>query len=57
MTCRTRSVPVVPVTSPAVWADPARAESLLHWRATRSLAEMCADHWRWQSENPEGYAS
>jgi UDP-glucose 4-epimerase len=27
----------------------------LHWRATRSLADMCADHWRWQSENPEGY--
>jgi UDP-glucose 4-epimerase len=40
----------------AVWADPGRAESLLHWRATRTLADMCADHWRWQSENPDGYA-
>ncbi len=40
----------------AVWADPARAEALLHWRASRTLADMCADHWRWQSENPEGYA-
>jgi UDP-glucose 4-epimerase len=39
----------------AVWADPTRAASLLHWRATRSLADMCADHWRWQSENPDGY--
>ena len=39
----------------AVWADPARAASLLHWRATRTLADMCADHWRWQSENPDGY--
>jgi UDP-glucose 4-epimerase len=39
----------------AVWADPKRAESLLHWRATRTLADMCADHWRWQSENPDGY--
>jgi UDP-glucose 4-epimerase len=39
----------------AVWADPSRAESLLHWRASRSLADMCADHWRWQSENPDGY--
>ena len=39
----------------AVWADPARAASLLHWRAARSLADMCADHWRWQSENPDGY--
>ena len=40
----------------AVWADPARAASLLHWRASRTLADMCADHWRWQSQNPEGYA-
>ena len=39
----------------AVWADPARAASLLHWRAARSLADMCADHWRWQSANPDGY--
>jgi UDP-glucose 4-epimerase len=39
----------------AVWADPSRAASLLHWRATRTLADMCADHWRWQSENPDGY--
>jgi UDP-glucose 4-epimerase len=39
----------------AVWADPARAASLLHWRASRSLADMCTDHWRWQSENPDGY--
>src|SRR3954452_17074936 len=41
----------------AVWADPRRAESLLHWRASRTLADMCADHWRWQSQNPEGYRS
>jgi UDP-glucose 4-epimerase len=39
----------------AVWADPARAESLLHWRAARTLTDMCVDHWRWQSENPDGY--
>jgi UDP-glucose 4-epimerase len=39
----------------AVWADPARAASVLHWRASRTLADMCADHWRWQSENPDGY--
>ena len=41
----------------AVWADPAYAAELLGWRATRTLADMCADHWRWQSQNPEGYAS
>jgi UDP-glucose 4-epimerase len=39
----------------AVWADPGRAASLLHWRAQRTLAEMCADHWRWQEQNPNGY--
>ena len=39
----------------AAWADPGLAESLLGWRATRSLTEMCADHWRWQSANPDGY--
>ncbi len=39
----------------AVWADPARARTLLDWRAARTLADMCADHWRWQSQNPDGY--
>lgn len=40
---------------PAIWADPALAHNLLDWKATRALAEMCADHWRWQSTNPEGF--
>jgi UDP-glucose 4-epimerase len=31
------------------------ASELLGWRATRTLEEMCADHWRWQSTNPDGY--
>ena len=39
----------------ATWADVSHAEALLGWRATRSLADMCADHWRWQSTNPQGY--
>ena len=39
----------------ASWADPARAHELLGWRATRTLAEMAADHWRWQEANPTGY--
>ncbi len=30
------------------YADPARAAALLHWRAKRGLAEICADAWRWQ---------
>jgi UDP-glucose 4-epimerase len=39
----------------SVYADPARAAAELGWRATRGLAEMCADAWRWQAGNPEGY--
>jgi UDP-glucose 4-epimerase len=37
------------------YADPALASSQLGWRAQRGLDEMCADAWRWQSENPQGY--
>ncbi|GAM74280.1 UDP-glucose 4-epimerase [Vibrio ishigakensis] len=37
------------------WADPAKAEQELAWKATRSLEEMTKDTWRWQSENPNGY--
>ena len=37
------------------WADPARAQSQLGWQAQLSLAQMCEDSWRWQSQNPNGY--
>ena len=37
------------------YADPALAQQQLGWQAHRSLAEMRADAWRWQSQNPEGY--
>lgn len=37
------------------YADPSRARALLCWRATRGLDQMCADAWRWQSANPNGY--
>jgi UDP-glucose 4-epimerase len=40
----------------ACYSDPALAFELLGWRAQRDLATMCADAWRWQSGNPEGYA-
>jgi UDP-glucose 4-epimerase len=37
------------------WADPSRAGAELGWRATRTIDDMCADTWTWQSKNPEGY--
>ncbi len=39
----------------AYWADPSRANAELGWRAERTIDEMCADTWRWQSSNPDGY--
>ena len=38
------------------WADPARAARELGWRAEYDLARMCVDAWRWQANNPDGYA-
>lgn len=37
------------------YADPSRANRELGWMAERGLDEMCADAWRWQSANPNGY--
>jgi UDP-glucose 4-epimerase len=39
------------------YADPSLAREVLGWKATRSLDEMCADSWRWQSGNPRGYSA
>jgi len=38
-----------------MWADPSRAKAELGWEVERSLDEMCADAWRWQRQNPDGY--
>ena len=37
------------------YADPAKSEKLLGWKAEKSLEDMCRDSWRWQSTNPNGY--
>jgi UDP-glucose 4-epimerase len=37
-------------------ADPGRAEAELGWRAEYDLDRMCEDTWRWQRDNPNGYA-
>jgi UDP-glucose 4-epimerase len=39
------------------YAEPQRAFELLGWRAERGLSAMCADAWRWQRTNPDGYTS
>lgn len=37
------------------YADPALAAQLLGWAAVRGIGDMCADSWRWQSNNPDGF--
>jgi len=40
----------------ACYADPSRARRLLGWQARRDIDAMCADSWRWQRMNPNGYS-
>jgi len=40
---------------PAFWANANKANKELNWQASRSLEQMMADTWRWQSNNPNGY--
>ena len=37
------------------YADSAKAERMLGWRAELTLADMCGDVWRWRSKNPDGF--
>ncbi|NBK92565.1 UDP-glucose 4-epimerase GalE [bacterium 1XD21-13] len=37
------------------YADPAKAKAELGWEAENGIEEMCADSWKWQSMNPNGY--
>lgn len=39
----------------ACYADASLAAQLLGWCAEKSLEEMCADAWRWQMMNPDGF--
>ena len=41
----------------ACYADPTLARELLGWQAHLDLDAMCADSWRWQSMNPNGFSS
>ncbi|HSU71274.1 MAG TPA: UDP-glucose 4-epimerase GalE, partial [Micrococcaceae bacterium] len=42
---------------PAFWADASSALADLGWSTTKTVDQMCEDHWRWQKNNPEGYNS
>ncbi len=37
------------------YADPGLAARELGWKAEKGIEEMCADTWRWQQQNPDGY--
>ena len=37
------------------YADPSLAEKELGWKAENNIKDMCADSWRWQSMNPNGF--
>lgn len=40
---------------PTCYADPTKAKNELGWEAKYGIDEMCADSWKWQSMNPDGY--
>jgi UDP-glucose 4-epimerase len=37
------------------YAEPSKARAELNWEAVKDIDTMCADVWRWQSDNPNGY--
>jgi UDP-glucose 4-epimerase len=41
----------------ACYADASLAAQTIGWRARRGLDAMCADTWRWQTANPNGYGA
>lgn len=42
---------------PECYADCTKAYEELGWKAQKTLDDMCADSWRWQTQNPNGYNS
>lgn len=39
----------------SLYASCARAEEVLGWKSSRTLADMCRDMWNWQTKNPAGF--
>jgi UDP-glucose 4-epimerase len=42
---------------PEYYANVDKAGRLLHWQTEKTIADICTDAWRWQSQNPNGYMS
>ena len=38
-----------------VYANADKAKQVLHWQAEKTIDDMCADSWRWQKNNPNGF--
>ena len=38
------------------YADPSKANRELGWSTHKTVEDMCEDTWRWQSQNPRGFA-
>ena len=49
-------VPRRPGDLATVYASPDKSAEILGWKAQYGLDEMCRDIWRWQSQNPMGFA-
>ncbi len=41
--------------SATCFADPSKAQKVLHWKAHYTVDDMCKDTWNWQMHNPNGY--
>jgi len=39
----------------ASYADASKANQEMGWQSQKGIDEICADTWRWQSNNPDGY--
>lgn len=42
---------------PIYYANAEKAAQELNWKTEKTIEEACADSWRWQSRNPNGYAA
>ena len=38
------------------YSDSSYAKEVLNWESKKTIDDMCADSWKWQSKNPNGYS-